>query len=93
MPTSAVAYLIRKLRADAGVMISASHNPVQDNGIKFLGYDGYKLPDETELEIERLIDNTIEDKLPHPIGGGLGTETINTEAKWIYMEYLQSIVA
>ncbi|HBG15345.1 MAG TPA: phosphoglucosamine mutase, partial [Firmicutes bacterium] len=49
-PTPGVAYLIRKLEADAGVMISASHNPVEDNGIKFFNADGYKLPDEVEDE-------------------------------------------
>src|SRR5690554_1433549 len=54
--TPSVAYLIRELKADSGVMISASHNPVEDNGIKFFGADGYKLSDQTELEIERLMD-------------------------------------
>ena len=53
MPTPAVAMLTRSLRADLGVMISASHNPFQDNGIKLFGPDGYKLSDETEAEIER----------------------------------------
>lgn len=57
MPTPAVAMLTRSLRADLGVMISASHNPFEDNGIKLFGPDGYKLSDETELEIERLMDD------------------------------------
>ncbi|MDX5595411.1 phosphoglucosamine mutase [Pseudovibrio sp. SPO723] len=57
MPTPAVAMLTRSLRADLGVMISASHNPFHDNGIKFFGPDGFKLSDETELEIERLIES------------------------------------
>jgi phosphoglucosamine mutase len=56
MPTPAVAMLTRSLRADLGVMISASHNPFQDNGIKLFDADGYKLSDEVELEIERIID-------------------------------------
>lgn len=56
MPTPAVAMLTRSLRADLGVMISASHNPYHDNGIKFFDPDGYKLSDEMELEMERLID-------------------------------------
>ncbi len=56
MPTPAVAMLTRSLRADLGVMISASHNPYHDNGIKFFNPDGYKLSDEMELEMERLID-------------------------------------
>ncbi|MBS0241575.1 MAG: phosphoglucosamine mutase [Proteobacteria bacterium] len=56
MPTPAVAMLTRSMRADLGVMISASHNPSEDNGIKFFDADGYKLSDETEAEIERLIE-------------------------------------
>ena len=56
MPTPAVAYLTRAVSADAGIVISASHNPFSDNGIKFLSSEGRKLPDEVELEIERLID-------------------------------------
>jgi phosphoglucosamine mutase len=55
LPTPAMAMLTRSLRADLGVMISASHNPYQDNGVKFFGPDGFKLSDETELEIERLM--------------------------------------
>src|SRR5918994_1111221 len=56
LPTPAVAMLTRSLRADLGVMISASHNPYHDNGIKLFGPDGYKLSDEQELAIEKLID-------------------------------------
>src|SRR5271168_4165200 len=56
LPTPAVAMLTRSMRADVGVMISASHNPFEDNGIKLFGPDGYKLSDEVELQIERLID-------------------------------------
>ncbi len=56
-PTPAVAMLTRSMRADLGVMISASHNPFADNGIKIFGPDGYKLSDETEMQIEELIDN------------------------------------
>jgi phosphoglucosamine mutase len=55
MPTPALAFLTSDMRCDAGVMITASHNPYQDNGIKFFGRDGFKLPDEIEIEIERLI--------------------------------------
>ena len=55
LPTPAMAMLTRSLRADLGVMISASHNPYHDNGVKFFGPDGFKLSDETELEIERLM--------------------------------------
>jgi phosphoglucosamine mutase len=57
MPTPAVAHLTVSMRADAGIVISASHNPYQDNGIKVFGSDGFKLPDEAESEIERLMEN------------------------------------
>src|SRR5262244_2141382 len=63
IPTPAVAMLTRSMRADLGVMISASHNPYDDNGIKLFGPDGYKLSDEVELEIERLIDSNLAGKL------------------------------
>lgn len=60
LPTPAMAMLTRSMRADLGVMISASHNPYHDNGVKFFGPDGYKLSDETELEIERLMDEPLD---------------------------------
>ena len=63
VPTPAVAMLTRSMRADLGVMISASHNPYQDNGIKIFGPDGYKLSDEQELKIEALIDTPASDAL------------------------------
>jgi phosphoglucosamine mutase len=63
IPTPAVAMLTRSLRCDFGVMISASHNAYQDNGIKIFGPDGYKLSDEIELEIERLIDEDLTKRL------------------------------
>ena len=66
MPTPAIAMLTRSMRCDLGVMISASHNPFQDNGIKLFGPDGYKLSDEVELEIEALMDNGQEDHLAAP---------------------------
>jgi phosphoglucosamine mutase len=90
--TPAVAYLTRLLGADAGVMISASHNPVADNGIKFFGSDGFKLTDETELEIERLMDAAADD-LPRPEGGGIGSVTVDEEAKFRYLEYLKTTVS
>ena len=90
--TPAVAYLTRKLGADAGVMISASHNPVEDNGIKFFGGDGFKLLDETEAEIERLMDAE-EDTLPRPVGGDIGTVTTDTAAKAQYLAYLKTTVS
>src|ERR1700749_1731318 len=63
LPTPAVAMLTRSLRADMGVMISASHNAYHDNGIKLFGPDGEKLSDETEREIEALMSNGLEDGL------------------------------
>ena len=57
MPMPGIAFLTRSMRADAGVMISASHNPFQDNGIKFFGSSGFKLPDEVEREVEQLVLN------------------------------------
>lgn len=89
--TPAVAYLTRKLGADAGVMISASHNPVEDNGIKFFGGDGFKLLDETEAEIERLMDMDA-DTLPRPTGGGVGRVTEDPDAKQLYLDFLQTTV-
>ena len=62
IPTPAIAYLTKTIETDSGIMISASHNPYQDNGIKIFGPDGFKLTDEQELEIEHLIDNSDEIK-------------------------------
>ena len=71
VPTPGIAYLVKKHALDAGVMISASHNPFIDNGIKFFNGDGYKLADTLEKEIEELIDCST-DKLPRPWGSGVG---------------------
>ncbi|MFC6335198.1 phosphoglucosamine mutase [Paenibacillus septentrionalis] len=90
--TPAVAFLTKELKADAGVMISASHNPVQDNGIKFFAGDGFKLSDETELEIEALIDAEV-DELPRPIGGDVGSRVDAREFAQKYVEYLKTTVA
>ncbi len=68
VPTPAVGYLTRSMRADLGIMISASHNPHQDNGIKFFGPDGFKLSDEAEAEIERILSGEIEPAQPAHIG-------------------------
>ncbi len=61
LPTPGVAYLTKSMRADAGVMISASHNPFEDNGVKIFGADGFKLPDEQEKELEELMSNGVLD--------------------------------
>ena len=67
LPTPGVAYLTKELGADAGIIISASHNPAEDNGIKFFGADGYKLSDELEAEMEALL-NGEDEHIPRPIG-------------------------
>lgn len=87
--TPGVAYLVRNEKASAGVMISASHNPAQDNGIKFFGGDGFKLDDERELEIEELLD-AAEDQLPRPSAQGLGQVMDYPEGLRKYQEFLVS---
>lgn len=89
--TPGVAYLTRAMNAEAGVMISASHNPVEDNGIKFFGADGFKLTDEQEEEIEKLL-NADADHLPRPIGGEVGTVTDYFEGGHKYIQYLKQTV-
>lgn len=89
--TPAVAYITRELNADAGVMISASHNPVEDNGIKFFAGDGFKLSDDTELEIEQLIDAVV-DGLPRPEGGDIGAVSSDKGAKQRYLDYLKTTI-
>jgi len=85
MPTPAVAMLTRSLRADLGVMISASHNPFDDNGIKLFRPDGYKLSDEIELEIERLIDSDMTRYLAR--GRDIGRAHRDEEARTRYIEH------
>lgn len=89
--TPGVAYMTKALGATAGVMISASHNPVEDNGIKFFGEDGFKLLDEMEGEIEALIDQE-EDRLPRPIGAEIGRITDYFEGAQKYLSYLKSTI-
>lgn len=87
--TPGVACLVRTEKASAGVMISASHNPALDNGIKFFGGDGFKLDDDRELEIEALLD-AAEDTLPRPSAQGLGTVMEYPEGLRKYQEFLVS---
>ncbi|MEZ5885693.1 MAG: phosphoglucosamine mutase [Paracoccaceae bacterium] len=68
VPTPGVGFLTRSMRADLGIMISASHNPASDNGIKFFGPDGFKLDDAAELEIEALLDSVVDLASPEEIG-------------------------
>ncbi|MGC6768393.1 phosphoglucosamine mutase [Enterococcus sp. LJL51] len=85
--TPGVAYLTRLQKASAGVMISASHNPAEDNGIKFFGSDGFKLVDDQELEIEALLDSE-EDTLPRPSAEGLGSVEEFPEGLLKYSQFL-----
>ncbi|KRK63778.1 phosphoglucosamine mutase [Companilactobacillus tucceti DSM 20183] len=90
--TPAVAYLVRAVSADAGIMISASHNPAEDNGIKFFGSDGYKLPDDVEDEIEELLDAK-EDTLPRPSAEGLGSVSDYPEGAQKYLQFLKQTLS
>ena len=89
--TPGVSYLTKALGAQAGVMISASHNPVADNGIKFFGPDGFKLSDEQEAEIEYLLDLEV-DELPRPVGSKIGQVNDYFEGGQKYLQYLKQSV-
>ncbi|WP_010652188.1 phosphoglucosamine mutase [Oceanobacillus massiliensis] len=89
--TPGVAYLTKATSAQAGVMISASHNPVEDNGIKFFGPDGFKLTDQQEEEIEKLMDAD-EDTLPRPTGAGVGVVNDYFEGGQKYLSYLKDTI-
>ncbi|MDP2271313.1 MAG: phosphoglucosamine mutase [Archangium sp.] len=89
MPTPAVAHLTRSMRADAGAVISASHNPYQDNGIKFFWRDGFKLPDETESKIEQLIFEKSLDSL-RPTATAVGRAVRMDDAQGRYIAEVKS---
>lgn len=92
LPTPAVAYLTRTRGAACGVVISASHNPVEDNGIKLFGPDGFKLPDAREAEVETLMDVlAVRDDLPRPTGVSTGTVRAAPEAEACYRSYLTAL--
>lgn len=86
VPTPAVAYLTKKYKVDAGVVISASHNPVEFNGIKFFDGNGYKLPDAMEDEIEELLKSDMKD-VKFPIGSGVGKIKYRTDAREEYINH------
>lgn len=86
VPTPAIAYLTKKHKVDAGVVISASHNPMEFNGIKFFNGEGYKLSDELEDEIEALIQNNMED-VDFPIGPGIGKVEYRFDIRDEYIEF------
>ena len=86
VPTPAVGFLTRSMRADVGIMISASHNPAEDNGIKFFGPDGFKLSDEAEAEIERIVAGDIVPAQPGNIGRAKRIE----DGRGRYVEYAKT---
>lgn len=88
MPTPAIAYLTRTFRAQAGIVISASHNPYQDNGIKFFSADGYKLPDDIEAQIETYLDMPFETSCSQTLGKAFRVN----DAGGRYIEYCKSTV-
>jgi len=90
-PTPAVAYLTRQMGLDAGVVISASHNPFEYNGIKFFDSKGYKLPDELEDKIQEIIEKGT-DNLPKPTGEGIGKRTEVENSVHTYVEFLKNTI-
>lgn len=91
IPTPAIAYLTRKYKLDAGIVISASHNPVEYNGIKFFNSQGYKLSDELEDKIQGVIESNCKD-IPSPSGENLGRKVIEDSALEDYMEFAKSTI-
>jgi phosphoglucosamine mutase len=89
LPTPGVAYITRSLRADAGVVLSASHNPYQDNGIKFFRHDGYKLDDQVEAQIEDLVFTGKIDNI-RPTAGNIGRATRIDDALGRYVEFAKA---
>ncbi len=89
LPTPAIAYLTQDLHASAGIVISASHNPMEYNGIKVFGPDGFKLPDELELRIEDLIERS--EEIARPDGSGVGRVVAVPDAGERYLAHLRSI--
>ncbi|NMB19799.1 MAG: phosphoglucosamine mutase [Firmicutes bacterium] len=89
VPTPAVAFLTKELGCSAGIMISASHNPLQDNGIKVFGSDGFKLSEELEAKVEAWIEH---DDVPRPIGGDVGQVIHKGDALELYVQYLKEQV-
>ncbi|MCK5286459.1 MAG: phosphoglucosamine mutase [Thermodesulfovibrionia bacterium] len=89
VPTPGIAFVTRSLRVDAGIVISASHNPFDDNGIKFFGSEGLKLPDKIEREIEEAVfSNTLKDI--RPLGSGIGKARRVDDAAGRYIEYVKA---
>ena len=91
VPTPAVAYMVTKHNADAGIMISASHNPCEYNGIKIFASTGYKLPDSEEAKIEAIVLDNAE-AIPTPVGGEVGRVTVKSDAIDEYVEHVASTI-
>ena len=89
--TPAVAYLTKQMKANAGAMISASHNPFEDNGIKFFGANGFKLSDDLEAHIEELLDSDA--TFEHPIAEGIGEIILNEEAVERYLRFISKTIS
>src|SRR4026207_2110905 len=89
LPTPGVAYITRSLRADAGIVLSASHNPYQDNGIKFFRHDGYKLDDQVEEKIEQLVFTCEIDSI-RPTANKIGRATRIDDALGRYVEFVKA---
>lgn len=90
MPTPAIAFLTKTMRCDAGIVISASHNPFQDNGIKFFGHDGFKLADEIEAELERLLESGDIQNV-RPTATDIGKTVKLEDARGRYVQFVKSI--
>lgn len=90
IPTPAIAYLTKTIETDSGIMISASHNPFEDNGIKIFGADGFKLTDEQELEIENLIDNS--DKITAASYASIGNLYSGAELSQKYIQHIKQSI-
>jgi len=92
MPTAAIAYLTRHYEVDAGVVISASHNPMEYNGIKFFDGNGYKLPDKMEDEIEAIIKGQEQVDIPAPVGDEIGRKVPVPNALQDYVNFLKGTI-
>lgn len=92
VPTPAVAYLVREKGYDAGVVISASHNPYPDNGIKFFDGNGYKLPDAVEDQLEDYLRQSANNELPRPTKDGIGSIEYNSNLAHLYARFVQGTI-
>lgn len=91
LPTPGIAFLTTSMRADAGIVLSASHNPFHDNGLKVFGHDGYKLPDRVEVELEALMDQPSE-SLPLAFGADIGRAARIEDAGGRYVTHLKTLL-